>query len=53
MRVIVKKWGNSASVRIPAAIMDAAHLRTEMGSDTIIGYCLALLVFLVCLPLWM
>jgi antitoxin MazE len=25
MRVTVKKWGNSASVRIPAAIMEAAH----------------------------
>lgn len=26
MRVIVKKWGNSASVRIPAGVMEAAHL---------------------------
>ena len=26
MRVTVKKWGNSASVRIPAGIMDAARL---------------------------
>ena len=26
MRVIVKKWGNSASVRIPAGIMEAARL---------------------------
>jgi len=26
MRTVVKKWGNSASVRIPAAIMQAAHL---------------------------
>lgn len=26
MRAIVKKWGNSASVRIPAGIMEAAHL---------------------------
>lgn len=26
MRVIVKKWGNSASVRIPAGIMQAARL---------------------------
>ena len=32
MRVIVKKWGNSASVRIPAAIMDAASL---MLDDTV------------------
>ena len=33
MRVIVKKWGNSASVRIPAAIMDAAHLRLDETVD--------------------
>jgi antitoxin MazE len=26
MRTAVKKWGNSASVRIPAAVMQAAHL---------------------------
>ena len=26
MRVTVKKWGNSASVRIPAAIMEAARV---------------------------
>lgn len=26
MRVLVKKWGNSASVRIPAGIMQAASL---------------------------
>ena len=26
MRVVVKKWGNSASVRIPASVMAAAHL---------------------------
>lgn len=30
MNVTVKKWGNSASVRIPAAIMEAAHLRLDM-----------------------
>lgn len=29
MRVIVKKWGNSASVRIPAAIMQAAKLSLD------------------------
>ena len=29
MRVSVKKWGNSASVRIPAAIMRAARLTME------------------------
>ena len=26
MRTVVKKWGNSASVRIPVAVMKAAHL---------------------------
>ena len=29
MRVQVKKWGNSASVRIPAPIMAAAALRID------------------------
>lgn len=29
MRVQVKKWGNSASVRIPASIMAAASLRVD------------------------
>lgn len=29
MRVLVKKWGNSASVRIPAAVMEAAHLELD------------------------
>lgn len=29
MRVTVKKWGNSASVRIPAALMDAANLELD------------------------
>ena len=26
MRSVIKKWGNSASVRIPSSIMEAAHL---------------------------
>lgn len=29
MRMVVKKWGNSASVRIPAAVMEAARLRLD------------------------
>lgn len=29
MRVVVKKWGNSASVRIPAAVMAAARLSLD------------------------
>ncbi len=33
MRAIVKKWGNSASVRIPAGIMEAAHLSLDMPVD--------------------
>jgi antitoxin MazE len=33
MRVIVKKWGNSASIRIPAAIMEAASLRLDETVD--------------------
>ena len=28
-RAIVKKWGNSASVRIPAAVLKAVHLEVE------------------------
>jgi antitoxin MazE len=26
MRAVIKKWGNSASVRIPVAVLQAAHL---------------------------
>ncbi len=33
MRVAVKKWGNSASVRIPAAIMQAARLELNQAVD--------------------
>jgi antitoxin MazE len=33
MRVTVKKWGNSASVRIPAAIMTAARLELDAAVD--------------------
>ena len=33
MRVTVKKWGNSASVRIPSAIMDEAHLHLDDPVD--------------------
>lgn len=29
MRVVVRKWGNSASVRIPAQVMAAAGLRLD------------------------
>jgi antitoxin MazE len=33
MRVLVKKWGNSASVRIPAAVMEAAKLSLDQPVD--------------------
>lgn len=33
MRVVVKKWGNSASVRIPAGIMEAARLDLDDAVD--------------------
>lgn len=33
MRVQVKKWGNSASVRIPATVMAAAALRIDEAVD--------------------
>ncbi|PZW46874.1 antitoxin MazE [Humitalea rosea] len=33
MKVFVKKWGNSASVRIPAAVMTAAHLSLDQAVE--------------------
>jgi antitoxin MazE len=33
MRVAVKKWGNSASVRIPSAIMQAAKIDIDQVVD--------------------
>ncbi len=33
MRVLVKKWGNSASVRIPSPIMAAAALSIDQAVD--------------------
>jgi antitoxin MazE len=33
MQVKVKKWGNSASVRLPTAVMQAAHLSLEQIVD--------------------
>ncbi len=33
MRVRVKKWGNSASVRIPASVMAAASLSLDQAVD--------------------
>jgi antitoxin MazE len=33
MKAVVKKWGNSASVRIPAAVMQSAHLDLDDAVD--------------------
>lgn len=33
MRVNVRKWGNSASVRIPAAVLDAADIHLDQAVD--------------------
>lgn len=33
MRVVVKKWGNSASIRIPASIMEATKLELDAPVD--------------------
>lgn len=33
MHVIVKRWGNSASVRIPAAVMQSARLELDQTVD--------------------
>ncbi|MHB8190139.1 MAG: AbrB/MazE/SpoVT family DNA-binding domain-containing protein [Ferrimicrobium sp.] len=29
MRSVIKKWGNSASIRIPSSVMEAAELNIE------------------------
>ena len=33
MRVIVKKWGNSAAIRIPAAVMETVGLHLDDAVD--------------------
>jgi antitoxin MazE len=33
MKAVVRKWGNSASVRIPAAVMQAAQLHLDEAVD--------------------
>ncbi len=33
MRILVRKWGNSASVRIPTGIMEAARLELNDAVD--------------------
>ena len=33
MRTVIRKWGNSASVRIPVAVMQAVHLDIDDAVD--------------------
>lgn len=33
MKVLVRKWGNSAAVRIPAALMQSAQLSYDQAVD--------------------
>ena len=33
MQGVVKKWGNSAAVRIPAAVLEAARVRLDQPVD--------------------
>jgi len=33
MQTVIKKWGNSASVRIPAAVLEAARLQVDAAVD--------------------
>ena len=33
MKAMVRKWGNSAAVRIPAAVMQAMHLYLDQEVD--------------------
>lgn len=32
-RQLVKKWGNSPAIRLPAAVMEAAHLSLEQAVE--------------------
>ena len=33
MQTVIKKWGNSASVRIPAVVLEAAHLQVDAAVE--------------------
>ena len=33
MRGLVKKWGNSAAIRIPASVLEASHLCLDQPVD--------------------
>jgi len=30
---VIKKWGNSAAVRIPSSVLEAAHVRMDQAVD--------------------
>ena len=36
METVIKKWGNSAAVRIPAKVFDAAKLALDQTVDVIV-----------------
>ncbi|MGI4796053.1 MAG: AbrB/MazE/SpoVT family DNA-binding domain-containing protein [Janthinobacterium lividum] len=33
MQGVIKKWGNSAAVRIPASVLEAAHVHLDQPVD--------------------
>ena len=33
MQGVIKKWGNSAAVRIPASVLEAAHVHLDQPID--------------------
>lgn len=33
MRAVLRKWGNSVAVRVPAAVMEEAHLTIDQAID--------------------
>jgi len=33
VQAVVKKWGNSAAVRIPASVLETAHMRLDQPVD--------------------
>ncbi len=33
MQGVIKKWGNSAAVRIPVSVLEAAHVRLDQPVD--------------------
>ncbi len=39
MQGIVKRWGNSAAVRIPTSVLEAAHVRLDQPVDVRVEGC--------------